>query len=463
MSSQYDFDLVILGAGPGGYVAAIRASQLGLQTCIIEKDRLGGICLNWGCIPSKSLLHQAALFSDIPLLEKIGVTVSTEHLNYAAVQANSRKAATKLSRGVAYLMKKNNVTVKTGAGVITDVHTVTIDNTEKVTGANIIIATGSSPVRIPGFEFDEETILSSTGALQLQSLPKSLAILGGGAIGVEFSYVFSSFGVEVHLIEMLDRILPLEDNEVVDVVVKALKKKGVCVYTGTKAESCRQNGDMYTVTLSSGNEQKEISVERILVAVGRSSNTKDIGLETVGIATERGCIPVGDYYQTAVPHIYAIGDVINTPLLAHVASREGEIAVEHIAGKETEAGIDPVIIPSAVYCEPQLASFGLTEANAADENIPFEKAVFPYRGAGKSIAIEKPDGLVKLLYHKETKEIIGAHIAGTDATEIIHELLVAKKANLLPVDIADTIHAHPSIAETIMESAKLAEGRAIHI
>ncbi len=463
MSSRYDFDLVILGAGPGGYVAAIRASQLGLKTCIIERDTLGGICLNWGCIPSKSLLHQAALYSDIPSLEKIGVTVATENLNYAAVQANSRKAATKLSRGVAYLLKKNSVTVKNGTGLLTDAHTITIDNSEKITGARLIIATGSSPVQIPGFPFDKERVLSSTGALQLQSLPESIAILGGGAIGVEFSYIFSSFGVAVHLIEMMDQILPAEDSDVVNVAAKALRKKGVQIYTGARAESFNHGGNLCTVTISADDAKKEISTEKILVAVGRSPNTKDIGLESAGIETDRGFIPTGDYYQTAVPHIYAIGDVINTPLLAHVASREGEIAAEHIAGAVTDSRINPAEIPSAVYCEPQIASFGLTEKEAGEKSIPFAKAVFPYRGAGKSIAVEKPDGMVKLLYHTDTKEILGAHIAGSNATEIIHELLVAKKAGLTPLAIADTIHAHPSIAETVMECSKMVGDRAIHI
>lgn len=463
MASDYEFDCIVIGAGPGGYVAAIRAAQLGLKTCIIEKDRLGGVCLNWGCIPSKSLLHQASLFSEIPLLEKIGVSVSKENFQYESVYKNSRKAADKLSKGVAFLMKKNNITVFSGTAKLTDAHTVTIDEDKTVIGNNIIIATGSSPTPIPSFPFDETTIVSSTGALQLQSLPESIAILGGGAVGVEFSYIFSSFGVQVFLIEMLEQILPLEDKEAVDVVAKALKKKGVTIHTGTKAESFQKMNSRCVVSLVSGENKKEITAEKVLVAVGRTPNSQDLGLEHVGIETERGFINVGDYYQTSIPNIHAIGDVINTPLLAHVASREGEIAVEYIAGKTTQTSIDPSEIPSAVYCEPQLASFGFTEDEASNRGIPFEKAIFPYRGVGKSVAIEKPDGIVKILFNRDLKEIVGAHIVGSDATEIIHELLVAKKAELLPEDIADTIHAHPSISEVLMESAKLIEGRAIHI
>ncbi|MDK2977205.1 MAG: dihydrolipoamide dehydrogenase [Candidatus Marinimicrobia bacterium] len=461
--TDYNYDLLIIGAGPGGYVSAIRASQLGLKTAVIEKDNPGGVCLNWGCIPSKSLISQAQKFSYLKDLENMGVSIDTGNLDYEKVYKKSRLAATKLSKGVEFLLKKNAIELIKGTAKISGQHQVSVDEKE-YTAKNILIATGSRPKVIPGLEFDEEGILSSTGALSLKLLPKSILIVGAGAIGVEFAYILSSFGVQVYLVEMLESILPQEDKDVSDILLKAFKKSKVKVYTSTKASISGKQKNIYKVKLEhQDGKTEELEVEKILVAVGRTPNSDHLGLEEMGIKTNRGFIETGDYYETSVPGIYAIGDVINTPLLAHVASKEGEIAVEHMAGKGHEKRVDSTLIPGAVYTEPQVASFGDTEAKAKEAGLPVKIFVFPFRGAGKAVAVEESEGLVKLVCHEKTHEILGAHIAGKDATELIHEILLARKAELLPEDIASMIHAHPTLSEAVMEAARGILGEAIHI
>ena len=460
---DYDYDLLVLGAGPGGYVAAIRATQLGLKAGVIEKDKPGGVCLNIGCIPSKALIHQAELMRCAKELEQIGVKVDASALDYGKVFAYSRKAADTLSRGVGFLLKKNKIDLIEGKGVITSAHEIQVKGHGKVTGKNLLIATGSRPRSIPGFEFDEKTVLSSTGALMLEKLPKRICVLGGGAIGVEFAHIMNAFGVEVHLVEMLEQLLPLEDEEAVQILVRSFKKRSIKIYTSTKATGYTKSGKAVKVSLEGREGKQDLEVDQILLVVGRVPNTDGIGLEKIGIKPEKGFIPVGDYYQSSAAGIYAIGDVVNSPALAHVASKEGEIAAEHLAGHQTPARLDPHAIPGAVYCEPQLASFGYTEKAAKEADLEFEKAVFPYRGVGKSVAVGKSDGILKLLVEKETREILGAHVVGAEATELIHEILLAKSAELLPEDIAMMIHAHPTLSEGVMEMARMAEGWAIHV
>ncbi|KGE73163.1 dihydrolipoyl dehydrogenase [Spirochaeta lutea] len=463
--SDQQYDLVVIGSGPGGYVASIRASQLGLRTAVIEKAETGGVCGNWGCIPSKALLHQAEIFRGIKDLEYMGVSVDTQGLNYEKIQAKSRKAATKSGRGVTGLLKKNKVDLIQGTAAITGPKQVTVDGKTVYKAKNILIATGSSPRVIPGFEFDEKQVLSSTGILKLTELPKSLLILGAGAIGMEFAYVMNAFGVEVTIIEMMDHILPLEDAEVVKVVAGDFKKYGITMLTSTKANSLKKTTKGVTLEVEGKDGKKqELSAEKILVAIGRAPNSADLGLESLGIKTEKGFIKVGDYYQTDIPGIYAIGDVIASPLLAHVASKEGEIAVEHMAGHPPrEKRLDPDLIPGATYTEPGVGSFGPSEEQAKERGLTFESYVFPYAGAGKTNAIEKPNGLVKILFDPNTKEILAGHVVGYQATELIHEILLAKKAELLPEDIATMVHAHPTISEAVMEAARGVEGWAIHI
>jgi dihydrolipoamide dehydrogenase len=460
----YDYDLVVIGAGPGGYVAAIRASQLGMKAAVIEKDKPGGVCLNIGCIPSKALIHQAEIFHAAGELEGLGVKVDRSGFDYGEVFKKSRKAADMLSKGVSFLLKKNKVEYITGTAEITGPNEVSIDGSKTISGKNILVATGSRPREIPGFPFDEKKVLSSNGALMLEKLPKSIIILGGGFIGVEFAHIMHSFGVEVQVVELLDRLLPIEDEESSAVLTRSFKKRKIGMHTSTKATGMKSTKDGIVLSIEKKDGEKaELKAEMLLVVVGRAPNTEGIGLEKVGVKTEKGFIQAGDYYQTSVPSIYAIGDVVATPQLAHVASKEGEIAVEHMAGKEPVPRIDPHTIPSAVYCEPQVASFGYKEYEAKKEGVSYEKASFPYRGAGKSVAIEKPDGHVKILSDPETSEILGAHVVGAEATELIHELLLAKSAELLPADMAEMIHAHPTLSEALMEAARAVEGWAIHV
>lgn len=458
------YDVVIIGAGPGGYVAGIRASQLGLKVCIIEKDKPGGVCLNWGCIPSKSLIHQAHLYSDRRELEQMGVAIDTRNFDYSRVQRKSREATQKLSAGVEFLLKKNKVEFIQGTARIISRNRVVIQGSGKTLECrNIIIATGSRPAIIPAFEFDEKQVLSSTGILAMTKLPESLIILGAGAIGCEFAYVMNSFGVNVTLVEMAHHILPFEDAEVAGLLENTFKKSGIRVLTATRAVSLEKMADKVVVELAGGDgKQQKMEAEKALCVFGRRPNTDDIGLDTIGLKTEKGYIPVGDYYETSVKGVFAIGDVVATPLLAHVASKEGEIAVEYIAGRKPKSRIDMNSIPSAIYCEPQVASFGLREEQAKEKRIPYKKVLFPYKAVGKAVAIGQAEGMAKLLYDPETQEILGCHIIGRDATELIHEVMLAKSSELLPEDIASMVHAHPTISEVLMEAAKAVNGEAIH-
>lgn len=460
--ADYKYDLVVIGSGPGGYVAAIRATQLGLSVAVIEKEKPGGVCLNVGCIPSKALIHQAEIFGYQKDLEELGIAVDASKFDYKNVYKKSRQAADRLSKGVQGLLKKNKVEYIEATASLKTQHEVALDNGEVITAKNILIATGSRPREIPGFEFDEKQVLSSTGALYLEKLPKSIIILGGGYIGMEFAHVMSSFGVAVTVVEMLDRVIPLSDPEVVSVLEKDFKRRPVEIMTGTMAKKLTKNKSGIKLEVGTSEGDKTLEADMLLVSVGRAPNTENIGLDKVGIKTEKGFIKVRDYYQTDVSGIYAIGDVVATPQLAHVASKEGEIAVEHMAGHHPEMRVDPDLVPAAIYTEPQIASFGPTEDEAKERGLAFEKAVFPYRGAGKSVAIGHPEGMVKLLYNKESGELIAAHIVGHNATELIHELLLGKRSELLPEDIATTIHAHPTLSEAVMEAARAAEGWAIH-
>jgi dihydrolipoamide dehydrogenase len=435
-----------------------------MNVAVVEADKVGGVCLNIGCIPSKSLIHQAAIYDHLGDLEGMGLAIDRGGFDYGRIHRKSRKAAETLSKGVRYLLKKNKIALIEDYARIAGAGRVKLGSGDTLEGKNIIVATGSRPSEIPGFSIDEKKVLSSTGALMLQSLPASLLILGAGAIGVEFAYIMSAFGVEVRLVEMLDRVLPLEDSDSADVLRKAYKKRGVQIHTGTKAVSFDAKGKILKVGLEAEKgERQEVEAEMVLLAVGRRPNTEDIGLDSVGIETEKGYVPVGDYYQTAIPGLYAIGDVVASPLLAHVASREGEIAVEYIAGLSPEPRIDPLSIPSAVYSEPQVASFGVTEEDAKQRGLEYNISRFPYRGAGKSVAVEQPEGQVKIVTDKRTGEIIGAHVAGAEATELIHEILLARSGELLAEDVVGMIHAHPTLSEGVGEAMRAVLGRAIHI
>lgn len=477
MSNEDLYDIAFIGAGPGGYVAAIRARQLGLKTLVVEKDKAGGVCLNVGCIPSKALIDRASALRSAEELESVGIVLDRSAFDYGAVQAYSRAAADRLSKGVDFLLKKNGVDLVSGTGRLLGaggIAVVTAAGEERRFSAkSIVVATGSSPRVVPGFEFDEERVLSSTGALMLKKLPARLVILGGGAIGVEFAYVMSSFGVQVTVVEMMDRILPMEDAEAAAVVRKSFERRGVRFLTSTKAASLDSVAGkplvLHTAPASGDGAGEAIEADALLVSIGRTPNTADLGLENLGVRLDRGYIAVGDYYETSSAGIYAIGDVVaGEPQLAHVASAQGEIVVERVAqllGAGKGPGttrLDLSSIPSAVYCEPQIAGFGPREEALKTAGTPYKAVNFPFRGIGKAVAIGKSEGFVKILTDPETEEFLGACAVGGEATELIHELLLAKTAELLPEDLFDMVHAHPTLSEAVKEAALAVEGRAIH-
>ena len=461
------YDVTIIGSGPGGYVGAIRASQLGLKVALVERDKPGGVCLNVGCIPSKSLIHQAEIFTHGRQITAFGAKVDLGSFDYSKVQGESARAAATLSQGVQYLIKKNAIDYIAGEGALTDGTHIAVRQSDgksaTIESAHTIIATGSRPREIRGFEFDEQRILSSTGALALNRLPKSLIILGAGVIGMEFAHIMSAFGVKVTVVELLPTILLGAEKEFAEQMRATFAKRGVTFLVNSRAESVTKK-DGVSVDIDTDGKKSTVRADMLLVAVGRAPNSENLGLEKMGIKTERGFIETGDFYQTGRANIYAVGDVIDTPQLAHVASKESEIAVEHIAGKDGRHRRFPSdLYPAAVYTEPELAWFGPTEEQLREQNRPYKQVIFPYRGAGKSVAIKADEGRVKLLVDPNLREILAAHIIGKNATELIHELLLAKQAELLPSDIAEMVHAHPTLAEATLESARAVEGWAIHI
>ncbi len=467
MSTNTNYDLIVIGAGPGGYGAAIRAAQLGLKAGIVEKENPGGVCLNWGCIPSKNLIHQAEIFHSMQDMESVGVSVDRSGLDYAKVQAKSRGVVKTLTAGVSGLLKRNKVELIKGVASITGKNEVSVTGTEgarKYKATNILVATGSRPMNIPGFEFDEERVLSSSGILSMTELPESMVILGAGAIGCEFAYVMNSFGVEVTLVESADHILPTEDFETTAILAACFKREGIKILTNTRAISLDKSAAEVLVSVEGPSGEAKLLAEKALVVFGREPNTEGLGLKEMGVKLdERGYVNIGDYCQTAAAGIYAIGDITRTPALAHVASKEGEIAVEHMADHPPSIkSVNADDVPSAIYCEPQVAGFGLREDKAKAEGIQVKKSVFHYPGAGKTVAVGKTDGLVKVLCDPQTNELLGAHIVGHNATELLHELLLVRHAELLPEDVESMIHAHPTISEAIMEAMRGVNGKPIH-
>lgn len=460
---ERNFDLIVLGAGPGGYVAAIRGAQLGMKVAVLEKKEVGGVCLNIGCIPSKNLISSASLMREADRMRGMGLSVDAGGLDYGSVHAQSRQAAQNLSKGVRFLLDKNGITLFQEAGSITGPNEVTTASGEKLAAKNIIVATGSRPRQIPGLETDGSQIFSSDDMLMCPKLPKSICIIGGGAIGCEFAYILNSFGTEVTLVEMTEHLLPSEDGEVAKTLASAFKKRKIAVKLQSKAAIAKKGEEGVTVEITDAKgKTKSIQVEKVLVVTGRVPNTEGIGLEENGVSLERGFVKVNEKYQTSVPAIYAIGDLVSTPMLAHVASKEGEIAVESIAGREPEKENFLPFVPGCVYCEPQVAGFGLTEekALAQDENAKVFK--FPFKAAGKAVAIGRSEGFVKIVTDAHGY-ITGAHIIGADATEMIHELILAAWKKIPVQDVAKMIHAHPTLSEAVMECARGYENWMIHI
>lgn len=460
-------DLAVIGSGPGGYVAAIRASQLGLKTVVVEKAELGGICLNWGCIPTKALLHSATLYNQIKHAGDFGVRVPEATVDLAKMVKHSRATAQRLSKGIEFLFRKNNVAVVRGRATLAGQGRITVTTSEGkeelLEAKNILIATGARPRYLPGVEFDGQQIITSREAMVQEKLPESMIIIGAGAIGIEFAYFYASLGVRITLVEMLPQILPIEDAEVAEVVAKAFKKLGVTILTGTRVEQVSKTKTGVQVKISNQKGEQVLQATQTLVAIGVIGNVESLGLEALGVKMEKGFIPVDRRtYQTNVASIYAIGDVIGAPWLAHVASAEGIAAVEHLAGK-TPAAIDYDHIPGCTYCQPQVASFGLTEQKAKEKGLQVKIGRFPFRANGKSLAMGESEGFVKLIFDARYGDLLGGHIVGAEATELLAELGVAKTLETTAEEIIQTIHAHPTISESIKEAAEDAFGKAIHV
>ncbi len=464
--AREEFDLIIIGSGPGGYVAGIRAGQLGLEAAVVEKDpKYGGTCGLRGCIPTKALLHTAAVLDDIRDAGDLGVEVAEPKLDIVKAQERKQKIVDANAKGVEFLFKKNKVTGLHGVGRIAGPHEVEVEGKDGKTtyGARfILIATGSVPRDIPIAPADGERILNSDHILELEQVPGSLAVLGAGAVGTEFASIYASFGTKVTLIEMLPRVLPIEDEEVSAELQRALRKRGLEVMTGTKLQSAERTENGVKLTLEGG-KKNTVEADLLLVAIGRKPVTENLGLEALGIELERGYVKVDlATMQTAVPHIYAVGDVINTPWLAHVASSEGILAVEHMAGQSARP-INYDRVPSCTYCEPEVASVGLTEAKARERGYDVQTGKFPLSALGKARILGKTAGFVKVVRERKYDELLGVHIVGAHATDLIAEACVALQMEGTDEELFRTMHAHPTLSEAVMEAAHAAHGQAIHI
>ena len=468
-ASSSPFDIVVVGSGPGGYVAAIRGAQLGMSVAIVEADKLGGVCLNIGCIPTKALLSSALFVNDLQAAESHGVKLKGVSVAMGPAQERSRRVADQMSKGVAHLLKKNKVTQIFGYGRLTGnggIEVTAADGSKSTVQArNIIVATGSRPRDLPMIPIDEDRIWSSTGALMQTSAPGSLAIVGAGAIGMEFADVYASYGSKVTIIEAIDRVLPLEDREVSDFVMKAYRKRGMTVHVSAKVQGTvrTDKGIRLTFVDSDGKEQV-IEVDRVLSAVGRIPNTEDVGLAAVGVKlSERGgFIEVDAHFRTNVPGVYAVGDCAGRQLLAHKASHEGITCVEHIAG-QGHGTVDYGNVPNCTYCHPEVASVGLTEEQAREQGHDIQVGKFPWAGNGRAVASGDAGGFIKVIRDTRYSEILGAHIVGPHATELIAEFVVGRHLESTVEELEKAMHPHPTLSEAVAEAALAALGRPIHI
>jgi dihydrolipoamide dehydrogenase len=461
-------DIVIIGAGPGGYVAAIRAGQLGLNTAIVDRDsRFGGTCTLRGCIPTKALLRDAHLFQEMKKAVQQGLFKTGEiQLDFTKIQSRKDDVVSKSSKGVDYLLKKNKVTVMKGDAKLLSPGKIQLKGdagTTEVEARNIVIATGSEARSLPGYDLDEQSIISNIGALNMQSIPASLLIVGAGAVGVEFASIYQSFGTKVTLLEVAPDLMPLEDAEVSKELRRVLNRKGIEIHTGAKLESAKKTPSGVEVLFQTDNgEAKKAVVDKLLMATGRSPNTASIGLESVGIAMERSFIKVNSFMQTNVAGIYAIGDVVPTPQLAHVAFQEGIIAAEKIAG-HSPVPINYLQVPNCTYSDPQIASVGLTEAKAIAAGYKVKTGKFPFMAAAKARIAEATDGFVKIVADEKYGEILGVHMIGEGVTENIHEAVVAMGLDGTVADLVQAIHAHPTMSEAMHEALEGVFGAPIHL
>ena len=466
--AENSYDVVVIGSGPGGYIAAIRAAQLGKKAAVIENDRLGGVCLNWGCIPTKALLKNAEYSHFMNEAAEWGFNVKGVDVDFNKVVKRSRDVADSNSSGVSFLMKKNKVDVFMGWGYIADRNTVEVRNAEgkaeeTLKTKSMIIATGASPRILPGIEVDYEKVITSKEALTPKKLPKSMVVIGAGAIGAEFAYFYNAFGTEVTIVEYLPNILPVEDEDASKEVARAFKKQGIAVKTGHKVVSAKGAGKGVEVVIEDGKgKQETLTAEIALNAVGVMGNIEGFGLQELGVEIEKGHIKVDEWMRTNVEGIYAIGDVVGAPWLAHVASMEGVVAAEHLSG-HAEHPMDYSNVPGCTYCQPQVASVGMTEKAAREAGYEVKIGKFPFKASGKARAIGHTDGFVKLVIDAKYGEILGGHIVGSEATEMIAEIGLGRAAEATGTTVHRTIHAHPTLSEAVMEAAADAYGEALNM
>jgi dihydrolipoamide dehydrogenase len=461
-----NYDIVVLGSGPGGYVVAIRASQLGFKTAIVERSELGGVCLNWGCIPTKALLKSAQVLEYLLHAQDYGIKASGVEADFSSMVSRSRGVADAMSKGVQFLMKKNKIDVINGTGMLKSGKVLQVTGADKKTqdiqAKHIIIATGARSRELPALKQDGKKVIGYREAMTLKDKPKSMIVVGSGAIGVEFAYFYNSIGTKVTIVEFMPNVVPIEDEEISKQLARSFKKSGIEILLESTVESVDASGNGCKVKVKSKKGEEILECDVVLSAVGISANIENIGLEDVGIITDKGKIMVNDWYQTNMPGYYAIGDVLNTPALAHVASHEGITCVEKIAGMHVEP-IDYKNIPGCTYCQPEIASVGMTEKAAKDAGYEVKIGKFPFTASGKAKAGGTPEGFVKVIFDAKYGEWLGAHMIGANVTEMIAEVVAARKLETTGHEIIKTVHPHPTMSEAIMEAVAEAYGECIHL
>ncbi len=464
--AEQSFDLIVVGGGPGGYVAAIRAAQLGMKTAVVEREHLGGICLNWGCIPTKALLRSSEINHLLQHLPEFGFAADNVRFDLDKVVKRSRSVAKQLSAGVAHLLKKNKITVIDGAGRLAGKHRLAVSKDGKeigtLTAPHIILATGARARELPGIEADGKLIWTYKHAMVPTAMPKSLLVIGSGAIGIEFASFYRSMGAEVTVVEVLDRVLPVEDAEISAFARKAFEKQGIKILTSASVKAARKAANAVTLTVETGGKSQEITVERVISAVGIVGNVEGIGLEGTGVKVDRTHVVIDAFCRTGEPGVYAIGDLVGPPWLAHKASHEGVICVEKIAGLAHVQPLDPKNIPGCTYCRPQVASVGLTEAQAKADGREVRVGRFPFIGNGKAIALGEPEGMIKTVFDAKTGELLGAHMIGAEVTEMIQGYTIARTLESTEAELMHTVFPHPTVSEAMHEAVLDAYGRAIH-
>jgi dihydrolipoamide dehydrogenase len=465
--AKHEFDVVVVGGGPGGYVAAIRSAQLGMRTAVVEREHLGGICLNWGCIPTKALLRSAEIFELMHHIGDFGFTAKDIGYEFEKVIERSRKVAGQLNRGVAHLLKKNKVQVFDGHGRLDGKKTVAVardgKDTLSVEAEHIILATGARARTLPGLEPDGEHIWTYKEAMVPKAMPKSVLVIGSGAIGIEFASFYDHLGADVTVVEILDRVLPVEDEEISAFARKELEKRGLKIHTSAKVSGLRAaNGSVAARLEPDGSKPQELEVDRVVLAIGITGNVEDLGLEATKVKVEKGHVVVDEWLRTGEPGVYAIGDVVGAPWLAHKASHEGVVCVERIKGLNEVHPLDVTKIPGCTYCTPQVASVGLTERAARENGHEVKVGRFPYIANGKAIALGETEGMVKTVFDATTGELLGAHMVGAEVTELIQGYVIARQVEATELDLMHTVFPHPTLSEMMHESVLDAYGRAIH-